>query len=339
MKINKEQLQKALEIVKPGLAGKELIEQSTSFAFINNRVITYNDEISISHPVEGLNLTGAILAENLYKFLGKVKKDDLEFTIEGNEIILTTGKAKAGLTLQSEIKLPLDEDVATVGKWFPLPENFVEDIKFVMTACSRDMSQPVLTCVHVNKEGYVEASDGYRIAKHDLKTEMPVDTFLIPASSVVDMVKLKPTRIAEGKGWMHFRTKEGTIMSCRLYDQDQFPDTTALLNIKGTKLLLPDVIEEILDRAMVFAKRDHILDEMITITMENKKFTVRADATSGWFEENVDIAYSGKLIKFIITPYLLKGILSETQTGLLSETKLKFEGEGWVYLTMLRGGK
>ena len=49
------------------LANRELIEQSTSFAFMKNLVVTYNDEISITHPVEGLNLTGAIKADEFYK--------------------------------------------------------------------------------------------------------------------------------------------------------------------------------------------------------------------------------------------------------------------------------
>jgi hypothetical protein len=40
-----------------------------------------------------------------------------------------------------------------------------------------------------------------------------------------------------------------------------------------------------------------------------------------------------------MTPYMFKRILSKTQAGILSEKKLKFEGEGWVYLTMLRSVK
>ena len=339
MHVQKDQLLRALEIVKPGLANKELIEQSTSFAFINGRVVTYNDEISISHPVEGLEIEGAILAENLYKFLGKIKKEDLDLEVVGNEILLTTGKAKAGLTLQSEIKLPLDEEVAEIGKWFKLPDNFIDAISFVMTACSKDMSQPILTCVHINEEGYVEASDTYCMAKHNLTTKMPIGTVLIPAGSVIDMVKLKPTRVAEGKGWIHFRTKEDTIISCRIFNEDEFPPTEGLLNMRGTPLTLPDTIGEVLDRAMVFARRDHLLDEVITITMEGKKCEMSAQSESGWFKEAVDIKYNGNIVKIQMTPYMFKRILSKTQSGILSEKKLKFEGEGWVYLTMLRSVK
>ena len=72
MKINKVELQEALEKVKPGLASRELIEQSTSFAFMGDRVVTYNDEISISHPVKNLDVTGAVKAQTLYAFLNKI---------------------------------------------------------------------------------------------------------------------------------------------------------------------------------------------------------------------------------------------------------------------------
>jgi hypothetical protein len=53
MKIQKTNLIQALEKVRPGLSAKEAILQSTSFAFLNGCVVTYNDEISLSHPVEG----------------------------------------------------------------------------------------------------------------------------------------------------------------------------------------------------------------------------------------------------------------------------------------------
>ena len=86
MKINKTELQLALEKVKPGLASKEVIEQSTSFAFMGNRVVTYNDEISISHPVKGLEVMGAVKAQALYSFLSKVKRDEIDVEWEENQL-------------------------------------------------------------------------------------------------------------------------------------------------------------------------------------------------------------------------------------------------------------
>ena len=338
MKINKKQLQEALEIVKPGLANKELIEQSTSVAFVGGAVKTYNDEVSVSHPVEGLEFEGAILADNLYKFLGRIKDEELDLSVKGNELILTTGKATAGLTLMKEVKLPFDEELGQKSKWQTLPDNFGENIAFVMTAAGTNLSQPLLTCVHVNKYGFVEASDGYKIARYQLANEMPIDTFLIPARSVVEAVKLdpKPTRIATGKGWVHFRNKSGTIMSCRVFNQDTYKDTSQLLNVKGTRLTLPDISSDMLNRAMVFAKRDHILEERVFVTIGEQKLKMKASSDSGWFREETDMkAFKGDPVTFIITPYLLKGILTKTSGCELTNNRIKFEGENWVFVSAL----
>jgi hypothetical protein len=205
MKINRKELQTALEIVKPGLANREVIEQANSFAFMDDRLVTYNDEISISHPISGLEITGAVKADELYKFINKVKKDELEFELTDNEIVLISGRSKAGFAIQSEIKLPI-KDIGNIGKWKALPDDFMSKISFVSSSAGKTMSKPILACVHVNKEGFVEASDGFRITKNMLSDTMPVKTFLIPATSVSQIIRLKPTKIAEGQGWIHFKT-------------------------------------------------------------------------------------------------------------------------------------
>jgi len=337
MQIKKPELLEALEIVKPGLANKEIIEQTTSFAFVKGRVITYNDSISISHPVKDLNIEGAIEATYLYKFLGKVKADDINIELKDNEILLKTGRAKAGLTLQTEIRLPLEE-VTGRKKWKDLPSNFNKFLSFAMPSCSKDMSRPVLTCVHVNQSGVIEASDSYRMTYCDLKEEVPVDTFLLPASSAVDVVKLNPIKVAKSNGWIHFSNEVGSEISCRIFNDDTYPDTSKILNMTGDRLILPQIIDEVLERAMVFSKRDHLLDEIITITIQNMVLEVSAKSSTGWFKEKVNMKYSEDPIIFSITPFLLKGILSETRECFINKerTKLKFEGEGWQYVTMLR---
>ncbi len=111
--MNREDILEALEIVKPGLASKEHIEQSTCFAFKDGKVLTFNDEISVSHPVEGLNgLEGAIKADEFYQVLCKMKTNDVEIEANGSEFRLKAGKAKAGLTLQEKIKMPLEARVS-----------------------------------------------------------------------------------------------------------------------------------------------------------------------------------------------------------------------------------
>lgn len=338
MNINKAELQKALEIVKPGLANKEMIEHSTSFAFINGKVVTYNDEISLSHPVEGLEIAGAIQAEELYKFLTKLKKDEIEITIKDNQILLKAGpRSQAGLTLHQDIKLPLEE-IGDVGKWKTLPEDFIRQVSFAVGSCSRDMSKPVLTCVHVTKEGIIESSDGFRITRCELGEKIPVKTFLLPATSATQLDKLNPTKIAEGEGWIHFKTDEGTVMSCRIFEDD-FPDITPFMEVEGVEITFPKTIVEVLDRVSVFSKRDYFLDEHITITLEDNRLKISAKSLTGWSNEELNLKYSDDPISFDITPYLLMDILKETLTCIISENRLKFEGAGWIYITTLKSNE
>jgi len=335
MKINKAQLTKALEIVKPGLANKEMIEQSTSFAFIGEKVVTYNDEISISHPVPGLELKGAIKADELYKLLNKIKQEQVEFELTENEIIIKTGKTTVGLTLQHEVKLPLEE-IGAITKWKTLPKDFIDNIKFAVLAVSNDMSRPILTCIHVTDEGAYESSDGFKLLRI-AGEKMPVKSFLLPATTVAQIIKVSPDHIAEGQGWIHFQnSKNGTILSCRIFE-DQYPNVAPLLVVKkGIDLILPNTITEILDRASVFSKRDHFSDEQIILTICAKKIKIESASETGWFEEEIPIRYDGEEVFFAITPYLLGDILNRTKTCTLSDNRITFKEEGWQYLAILR---
>ncbi len=331
--MKKADLQKALEIVKPGLASKEMIEQSTSFAFMEGRVVTYNDEISLSHPVEGLDITGAIKADGLYQLLNKITKEEIEITVDKNEVLIKAGRIRAGLTLQKKIKLPLDE-IESREKWKTLPEDFTRFMSFAMSSCSRDMSRPILTCVHVNKKGFIESSDGHRITHCEMEEKMPVDTFLIPASTVQQVVKLKPTKISGGKSWVHFKTDEGSVMSCRVYE-DEYPDTSVFLEVEGVDITFPKTMEDVLERASVFSKRDYTLDEMVELCLEDNRLKIKSQSDAGWFKESVNMKYTDLAVTFSIAPYLLKGILSETSTCVLCEDRLKFQGAGWVHIALL----
>lgn len=333
MQINKKELQQALEIVKPGLANKETFEQSNAFAFINGKVVTYNDEISVSHTVKGLDITGAIQANELYKLLSKLKTEEIEIEVTDNEIQIKAGRAKAGLTLQSEIKLPI-ESIGKIGKWQTLPENFNKAMQFTMGSCSRNMTQPLLTCVHVSKEG-CEATDNFRIAQYLFDTPMKAESFIIPANSVAVICKMKPTHVTNGEGWVHFKNENGSVLSCRVFENDEFPAVSQFMKVKGQKVTLPKSTIEILDRAMIFSKSDFMLDETVSIKIDNKRFEISSKSTNGWFEEKVNIDYTGQPINFMITPYLMKDILNETLNCTVSEDRIKFEGKGWGYVSML----
>lgn len=333
--MKKTKLLEALEIVKPGLANKEIIEQSTSFAFMGDRIVTYNDEISISHPVDDLGITGAVKSEELYQLLAKLKRDDLQISVVDNEIQIQAGKSKAGLRLQEKITLPVD-GIGEIGEWQDLPETFIQHLRFVIQCCSNDMSQPILTCVHIRNDGVLESSDGFRIARCTGK-EINVNDFLLPANIAQRVIAVNPMQIAEGNGWIHFRTQQETVISCRIFTE-KFP--TGKLDIHtqvdGKEIKLPKTISEILERASIFSKKEHFLDEMITVSIDSKKIKIRGESETGWYEEEANIRYDDAPIQFTITPYLFQDILEKTQLCIMGEDKIKFQDADWIYVGMLR---
>ena len=334
MKINTQELKTALETVRSGLASKEIIEQSTSFAFLNGSVVTYNDEISITHPVEGLEIEGAIQATELYQFISKITKEEIDIEINESEICLKSGRSKAWLTLKEAITLPLDS-IGTRGKWKTLPEGFCKAVKFAAASCSKNFSLSNLTGVHVS-ENIIEGSDSFRITRCILEEPVLVKQFIIPASSALEVIKLNPIKISEGEGWIHFLTDQKTVISCRILQDKEYPNTEPFLKGKGEKIAFPSRILDIIDQATPFTKRDHVLDEDIEIIIADEKIVVKAQSDAGRFEGNTKIDYQGEPIQFSIIPYLLKDILNETLDCIICKDKLKFKGDNWVYVTILK---
>lgn len=333
MKIDKTKLKQALETVKPGLANKESIDQATSFCFLGGHVVTYNDEISISYPIE-VDFSGAVNSTELYAFVNKTKSDVIEMEVVESELLLKANRAKAGLRIQSEVTLPLSE-IGKVKKWKALPADFLKSLSFCMGAVSKDMSNPKLTCVHVTG-AYAEASDNYRLSHFILDSPFKINEFLIPGVICTKVINFSPTEISEGDSWIHFKNADNAILSCRIFSET-FPDTSPLLNVNGNEILFPKEIITILERAQDFYKKDSILNESVKVSFEDKYCKIRAESDNAWFEERAKCEHSGESIHFNVTPYLLKDILKETSIAYYNKNRLFFETKNWKYLTMLRG--
>jgi len=337
MKINRQELVKALEVVRPGLASKEMIEQSTSFAFVNGRIVTYNDEISISHPVKNLDITGAIKAEELYKLLSKLTGEELEIEITGTEVLIQSEKAKAGFSLQKEITLPL-MNTEELSAWKELPDNLSTAMQFCLFSCSNDMSRPVLTCIHLQKDGIIESCDNVRGTQYSLGVTLPINDMLIPGRIVEKLIRYNIKNVAKSKGWLHFKMEDKTIFSCRILEE-KYPDLTPILQMQGEKIVFPKRIKEILEKASVFSKKEFLLDEVVSIRLGSKKTYIRAEGESGWFEEEINARYSGEPVSFQAHPLFLREICEEIRTSYLEKDRLKFIGENWEHVMALTTGK
>lgn len=340
--VKKETLKKVLDIVKPGLAFKEIIEQTTSFTFLNGYVITYNDEICIKCPIEiDVNLKGAIRAEDFYKFLGKVKKEDITLLIDDTKVIMQSGRAKAEFALKKEILLPLEEEFGEEKsiKWHTLSPEALEAMKFASEICSTDMTNPKLTCIHISNKGHVESTDNYRMVVWKLSEVPTIKGILIPALSVKEIVRLKPTHVSKGDSWVYFKNKQGVSIYCRVFNEE-FVDIQGIVNEKRKykKIIFPKGMYEIIERAEIISqqqKKEENIENLV-VTVKSNKIIVESGSSLSKFREVVPFKWSGNEFSFIITPYLLKDILKETFECNISDTVLKFQRDNWVYISSLQ---
>jgi len=334
MKINKTALQQALETVKPGLGSKEIVEQATSFAFLEGRVVTYNDEVSISCPLPGLAIRGAIRAEELYKLLAKVTEEELEIKVEGGEVLLCAGRASAGLPIQQEIKLPLEE-VGAIENWFPVDKLFLEALKFAQYTCSQEASHPVLMCVHVDgSAGLLESSDNFRLTQCTIPVLPGVD-FLLPAAVITALLQMKPVEMALGEGWVHFRAASQAVFSARLVE-GAFPNIAPYLLVEdGFEINFPITLQDVLQRAAIFSTRDTLADNVVRIRLENRLMIIHGEGEYGWFKEELNYKHKGVPVSFSLNPAFLQQALKGLRKCTKGERTLLFEGETWKHAVAL----
>lgn len=331
--MNTKEFVNALTIVKPGLSNKEVVEQSTSFAFLNDRVVTYNDQISISHPVAGLSITGAVKAELLYKFLKKVKAEEIEILETEKELIITAGRSTVSLAYETEVKFDLNQ-LQQKKKWIPLCSNFTSNLTFVAKAVSKDNDTPALTCIHVHKEGFVEATDRFRVIRvfDTLQKEV-----LLPINVISSLKEINPTKICIEKQWTHFQSEKGTVLSCRIFTAE-YPNITPLLGLSKDAVLLklPSTLKEILERASLFVTSNNGQSDPVDITIKDKKLTVSITTVAGRFSESAPMRYSGEPVIFSIRTYLLTGMLDDPKCKVYKDKNtLKFKADEWESIVML----
>jgi DNA polymerase III sliding clamp (beta) subunit (PCNA family) len=337
MKVNKDKLKTALEAVKPGLSNNEIIEQSTAFAFTNGRVITYNNELCVSYPLEGVDIECAVEASELYDFIGKVKKEEIDIELTDDVLVIKAGRAKAGFPVEREIKMPVDS-VFERKEWKWIPENFLKACKFAIQSCSKNEIHFNLMCVHVKDNGEIEATDNTRLSHWDLGDLLKIETsFLIPANSIREVIKLNPKYITVEEDWVHFQNETSAIISCRTVD-DNFPDISKVLNRKkkGTELNFPENINEVLDKAQVFLSKEIESARSVNIISKGNLLLVESKSDRGWFKEEIDLEENIDEFEFIINPVFLKDILKESNQCKVYNDMLEFRGDDWVYMTMTK---
>lgn len=330
MKLKRAELLAALKAVTPGLSAKDTIAQASSFVFDKGRVFSYNDEISVSAPFKS-GFTGSVPAKEFSALINKLKAEEITLTVEKNELHVSSGKSQAGLRLEDEIKLPLEE-LGMPNSWTLLPKTFNAGVKACIFSAGKDQTKYVLTHIHVNGD-VIESSDGYRATRFYMEegcAGLFPEPLLIPAGAAKYVTDYQPTSYAITNGWIHFSNESGLVFSTRWPEGESFPDISAFVDAEGHTITLPAELSDMMDRGTVLAEGNRL-----TIILDKGTLVLATESDAGWFEEETKIEYKGEGLEFDTYPEFLSSILKMKAKVSVTPKLMKFETDDMVHVVAL----
>ena len=329
MKINREKLLDQLISVQPGLSQREVIEQSSCVVFQDKRILTFNDEVACSRK-SCLDITGAVVADPFIKILAKLKEDDIDIEVKDEEIIIKSGKKRAGIRMEAEILLPV-EDLEKPKKWSKLPDDFGDAVHLVTRCAGSDASEFVMTCVHLHPK-WIEACDNYQAGRYTIAIGID-KPFLIRSESLSMVESLNVTKFSQTKNWVHFKNPDGLILSFRKY-LDEYPSMKKTIKIKGDPLTLPKGIKDSVERAEIFSS-ENAEDKKIHLQLKGKVLRLKADGASGWYEEPLKINYKGNKLSCRMDPNLLVSLAERNSKCTVDKSRMMAQTGKFKYITVL----
>ena len=329
MRVNREKLLGILEQVSPGLAPKEMIEQSSCVVFHRGRVCTFNDEISCSVASPIPELTGAVAAKPLLDLLSRMDEDEVDIVQEDKGLLVKGRGKRAKVNMEAEVLLPIDT-VEAPEQWFPLPKEFCEAVGIVYSCAAAESSNFSLTCVHIAPT-FIEACDRFQLSRYPI--ESPVDgSVLARAVSLAKIAPLAMTEMALTPAWVHFRNAVGLTFSCRRF-LDKYMDLSQFIDRSGAaRVALPGSLEEIVNKAEIFSGENKVSNHML-VELRPGKLSIRGEGPQGWYEERRDVAYDGPGVAFLINPKMLLSISKKSNDCCIRPGRLSVDSGKFFYAT------
>lgn len=328
MKINRSKLLNALNTVSSAVSSNEVLEQSNCFVFQKNIVYGYNDEIAVIQPIE-LDIEGAIRANELLKFLNKIKTDEISLVNKDDQIVIKSKKTVAGFTLVKDITLPIT-DFTIPKKWKKLPESFSKAIKITSNCCAKTTNRPALYCVCL-RDNKAIGSDGTQAAVYKFGDYSFKKDILIPYFATRELSNYNYKRYQIGDGFLYFKAKNGMILCSRFFETE-YPDMTGFLKFKGNRVKFPQNVIDALDRADIFSERHSDNLSMVDIEIDNDLALIKSENDFGWVKDKIKVKYSDEKIHFAVNPKVMKDTLKKISKAIIGKNLIRFPSKTFDYI-------
>jgi DNA polymerase III sliding clamp (beta) subunit (PCNA family) len=165
--------------------------------------------------------------------------------------------------------------------------------------------------LHWNND-ILETSDNYAITRCTLaSTHQGARCILIPRESASVLLKFDPTAFTWTGDWLHFKTKQNAVVSCRTFE-GVFPDLSRCLSLEPKKFIeFPPNFLTILKRVSKITPKNDFLQKDAKISIGKGVLTICVRVgDGGQFQESCPVDFKGTLT-FNVDLIRLEQILKE----------------------------
>jgi len=333
--VNRKDLLKQLESVVAGLAVKETIDQSNCFVFKNGKVSTFNDEIFCSIDCSLKEIESSVMASQMLALLRKWTAESIKVKVVDGGLRFFQGRSRCEFKSNQVVDTARDV-IESPSTWVDIPNGLVDNIQVASECVGKDRSKFALTCVHIHPD-WIEATDDIQVIRCPMNTGVS-EPLLIRASAIVQVLKSAVVQWSVTPNWIHFCTDDGLTLSCRKY-LFKYPALGRFFECQGEKCELPDGIESIVSKCAIFSSEYDSTDysskgNVVSVSLVPGAIRLSGAGKFGRYEEEVKSNYSGKPIRFLLSPNLLVRI-AKWKNCLVGTGKLKVQTDNWSYVTCI----
>lgn len=288
--MNRAELVKTLELVKPALATNAVVPIFQCFNFCNHTVSAYDDQVAIVGPAETDEHFG-IHGNTLLGLLSNSKAENAELELKDNTAIIKLGKTISKLPYQDEDSFIFRTPAVTWVSGMPFTDSLAEAITMCLETVSNDSTQAALLGITFDKDK-MYSCNGDALTRIQLKKKI-YERALMPTAFCTAVLRL----------WAALEVTTGTLHFCDEWVHAKFGDWSVygrVLEISKPidfeKLIknnlktqtptqpLPAEFSEALSRARVLADPE---SQKTTITIAKGKLQMLTDTHMGEVKDDL----------------------------------------------------
>jgi len=118
--------------------------------------------------------------------------------------------------------------------------------------------------------------------------------------------------VSQTEAWLHFLVGEPGgdewKVSCRLY-REKYPELDRFFDVKGKRLLLPEKIGEVIDRASIFASQQQVIIPYVQVSVKGTQLHVEARGDKGVYKEWLPMEGNNQDLGFYMSVQVMRDMV------------------------------